>query len=1197
MVKSMSDRTKNEKGAGIPLGVSRGTVSEKAANQKINELEEEQSKRSSEEKQLISKYSVDRQNKDRLKHIQQDDQMASISQNFRLNDYQKRALQKRMRHSQHKTNKTVRSKLQTYKAKRYESAVAAADAQVVLHTEDAGFLQAEHDLEFTTRLKQVDLKRKYLDENTARHIFDLKLDSYGPYGCKFDRSGRYSILYGQRGHLALMDSHQLILHHEFHVQERVRDACFLHNFSMMAVAQTNHVYIYDDMGAEIHKLNEHTDPTALEFLPYHWLLASVGRAGLLKYQDTSTGDIVTTLRTKMGPCGVMRQNPSNAVMHLGHANGTVTLWSPSSSQYLAKLQCHKGAPVTSMAIDLSGNTMITGGADRQIKIWDLRKFQCTHAYFCDAGTPVSLDVSQRNVLGIGHAGHATFWPPDALKKKVKLPYMHHAIPSTSVETLRFRPFEDVCALGHSHGLSSIVIPGSGEPNLDTTEYHLDPFQDKKQRREAEIRALLDKLDPNMITLDPEQIGGMEESNPETLQERLRDMQEEADAHNSRKVRKVKTKKRGRSKIQTQLRRKQANVVDQQVLSLREAREKEKTAQTREEDLPTQSTEIMQQQMVQSAPAALKRFFNLPSSGLADSNSNDASHRMDAKKKKGKGSGLLKGMNGSFLATLVLLFFICNAHFFERVHGHEAESLFTDILNEHGLNENEVFFSRPEMGTLVQDPTSLIGLSAGSCSSLTTCENCTSTYTCHWCEHLESCHARGSLHGCTWGSTCHKDNPPHPKENSTCAAHTSCSECALASHFCHWCEHDNSCHAVGSPYGCTVGVDCYSNDRCRRKTSEPLPGGFSGIDVPTLSLIIILTVGLILIGCLTCCHYVTTNVKGAYDDLATITMAASLAPMSVVGGTNGQFYSALEPHTEELEEEEIEPDTPVASQGDQEQGQVAGYAEAHNRIDRTCDLEANQNNSASREQEASPPQCNNPDPNAYALLGDSSPRQNVPVFQENRPLLHPSFYGSAAGAIEEPRHMRRLYRCCTIVYVVFVVLVVTLVGVTIIYYPRQPLYSVCNDAVAWKRIMTNIAAFKFDASFEILLSLSNPNRIGAALDRGKGAYSFEGKPFGTFEIPPVSADALAINDLMLIAHVSPDRQQALQLIEAYYMGKLVLEAEFEGTVRVPALFDSTFDIHVKNIIVDVNALADRSLCHCPTWDDKKNHTVDFPLFLS
>jgi U3 small nucleolar RNA-associated protein 7 len=128
---------------------------------------------------------------------------------------------------------------------------------------------------------------------------------------------------------------------------------WLHNELFFAVAQKKYVHIYDKKGLEIHRLKKHIDVNKLEFLPYHFLLVSVGNAGYLKYQDTSTGDLVVELRTKLGPCNCMTQNPANAIIHLGHGNGTVTLWSPTISTPLVKILCHKG-PVTSLAIDSIG---------------------------------------------------------------------------------------------------------------------------------------------------------------------------------------------------------------------------------------------------------------------------------------------------------------------------------------------------------------------------------------------------------------------------------------------------------------------------------------------------------------------------------------------------------------------------------------------------------------------------------------------------------------------------------------------------------------------------------------------------------------------------------------------------------------------------------------------------------------------------
>ena len=289
---------------------------------------------------------------------------------------------------------------------------------------------------------------------------------------------------------------------EVQLGETVRDVTWLQNETMFAVAQKKHVYIYDDTGAEVHVYRKHVDVNRLEYLPYHFLLASVGNAGWLKYHDVSEGKLVAELRTKLGPCKVLRQNPRNAVLHCGHTNGTVTLWTPNMSTFAVKQLCHRG-PVQAIAVDVSGLYMATAGLDGQMKVWDIRNFKDKPLQQYFTPTPATcLDISQKNMLAVGHGSHVQVWQ-GALTAKQKSPLMNHQIPGCSVEQCRFSPFEDVLGIGHTGGFSSILVPGSGEPNFDAMEANV--YETKSQRRETEVKRLLEKVPSELISLNPEEI--------------------------------------------------------------------------------------------------------------------------------------------------------------------------------------------------------------------------------------------------------------------------------------------------------------------------------------------------------------------------------------------------------------------------------------------------------------------------------------------------------------------------------------------------------------------------------------------------------------------------------------------------------------------------------------------------------------------
>ncbi|KAG9243903.1 WD40-repeat-containing domain protein [Calycina marina] len=466
-------------------------------------------------------------------------------------------------------DKKLRAKLAAISKRDTDQALKVKNSAVLLE-HDEGYLESEGALEKTYRVTQDEILKSVAIQTQRYGKFKLELQN-GPYATEYSRNGRELLIAGRKGHVATMDWRDGKLGCELQLGETVRDAKYIAN-QMFAVAQKKYVYIYDHAGKEIHCLKKHIEVTNMEYLPYHYLLTTVGNAGYLKYQDVSTGQMVIEMPTKLGSPTSLTQNSHNAILHMGHQNGTVTLWSPNSTTPLVKLLAHRG-PVRSLAVDREGRYMVSTGQDLKMSVWDIRMFREVNSYFTH--TPAtSVSISDRGLTAVGWGTKVSVWrglfSKSALEQeKIQRPYMSWGGEGKQIERVRWCPFEDILGVSHDTGFNHAIIPGAGEANFDALE--INPYENKKQRQEAEVKGLLNKLQPEMISLNPEYIGNLDLASAEQRKAEKDLDKSPLDPSDVSQV----DKNRGRGKnssLRKHLRKKSSrNIIDEKRVKLEEIR--------------------------------------------------------------------------------------------------------------------------------------------------------------------------------------------------------------------------------------------------------------------------------------------------------------------------------------------------------------------------------------------------------------------------------------------------------------------------------------------------------------------------------------------------------------------------------------------------------------------------------------------------
>lgn len=393
------------------------------------------------------------------------------------------------------------------------------------------------------------------------------------------------------------------------------------------------------------------------------------------------------------------------------------------------------------------------------------------------------------------------------------------------------------------------------------------------------------------------------------------------------------------------------------------------------------------------------------------------------------------------------------------------------------------------------------------------------------------------------------------------------------------------------------MNCYSNDRCQRKAPEPITTGILD-DVGVIPLVLIVSVAMGVVCCSSILYAGANALQGAYHDLVRERVPPSEA--FVNHGTlfqQLQMDPVLEDNPEDLDEDRLDgsdhKQSPLVDDDDLEDDQDVDDNNDPDDDDDDDPHDEEENIQPSKSQEVD-------DDDEDVGIDESHDRNNplrqplLPVSAHPDPSRLPTRYnssvspsiGGGGGRTAAGRHIQCMMRTCGAWYAFTLMGAMFFMASSILLFPKVPEVNVCSDEIAWKSIIDGLTSLKVEASFEILTSVKNKNRLDIELEGIAGKFKHDGQEVGIFEIKPTTIAASSISDVLVTCTVVPDRWQALGLVADYYKGTLQFLVDVSGSVKIKGI---GFSIPVKltDILVKANknvSQEDRHLCACPQWKD-------------
>ncbi len=224
--------------------------------------------------------------------------------------------------------------------------------------------------DYTFKLWDVPGKRHL---STLRHITDqaqsqIKAITFSPDGQKIATAGR---------HVKIWDIHTLREIMTLRHAEWVFAVAFSTDGKFIAIGDASGQIKVRNLQSQQDVVQFRGDPdfmTAVKFSPDDQTLASAGYNGGVKLWKLSSWELIGTLPTN-GTVTDLSFSPDSSTL-AGTDYEAVNLWTIQNGENIATLSGHVGW-VNAAAFSHDGNSIISGGSDGTLRLWDVTSYQST----------------------------------------------------------------------------------------------------------------------------------------------------------------------------------------------------------------------------------------------------------------------------------------------------------------------------------------------------------------------------------------------------------------------------------------------------------------------------------------------------------------------------------------------------------------------------------------------------------------------------------------------------------------------------------------------------------------------------------------------------------------------------------------------------------------------------------------------------